>query len=68
MSTRNKKIVIAELKKAIADWEAKANQMGDAGGLQGYAVLATDPELDARIKRLAKEAEALGITERELQQ
>lgn len=45
---------------ALADEiNEKANQMGDAGGLQAYAVRAQNPDLDARFKKLCAEGEVL---------
>lgn len=59
---RDKATVIAELKAAVKEWSAKADEVGDCGGLQGWAVLNANPELHKRLQRLSKEAETLGIT------
>ena len=64
---RDKQIVIKELKDAIKEWSDKTDSMGDAGGLQGMAVLSQCPDLEKRLKKLDKEARKLGITEKELE-
>ena len=45
------------LKKLTDEINELCARMGDAGGLQAYAVRAQDPEIDARWKKLLKEGE-----------
>lgn len=63
---RDKAIIIAELKAAIAEWSNKADEMADCGGIQGAAVLEQNPKLAKKLQKLGEEAEKAGITKEDL--
>ena len=66
MKTSDKAVVIRELKAVLKELEDKTNAVGDAGGMQGAAVLYHYPKLKKSLIALGNEAEALGVTEEDL--
>lgn len=66
MSERTREIVLAELKAVIAEITKLVDDMPDAGGFQGAAVLYHRKDLRKKLEKLSKEAEKLGIKPEEV--
>lgn len=67
MKKCRKQKILAGLVAVIKELEARIKRLPDCGGLQAVAVLVHDRKFDAKFQRLCKEAEAAGITKKELE-